>query len=68
MSFMLRTESLATHFPIQDFFGRTLGLVKAVDGVDITVEKGSTFGIVGESGCGKTTLARTILGLEKSTS
>ena len=68
MSFMVKTESLATHFPIQDFFGRELGLVKAVDGVNITITKGSTFGIVGESGCGKTTLARTILGLEKSTS
>ena len=68
MSFMVKTKSLATHFPIQDFFGRELGLVKAVDGVNITITKGSTFGIVGESGCGKTTLARTILGLEKSTS
>ncbi len=67
MSFMIKTKSLATHFPIHDFFGRELGLVKAVDGVDITIDKGSTFGIVGESGCGKTTLARTILGLEKST-
>ena len=66
--FMIKTESLATHFPIRDFFGSELGLVKAVDGVDITITKGSTFGIVGESGCGKTTLARTILGLEKSTS
>ena len=68
MSFIVKTKSLATHFPIQDFFGRELGLVKAVDGINITITKGSTFGIVGESGCGKTTLARTILGLEKSTS
>jgi oligopeptide/dipeptide ABC transporter ATP-binding protein len=65
---MVKTKLLATHFPIQDFFGRELGLVKAVDGVNITITEGSTFGIVGESGCGKTTLARTILGLEKSTS
>ena len=44
------------------------GLVKAVDGVDFTISRGETVGIVGESGCGKTTLARVLVGLQRPTS
>jgi len=65
---LIEVRNLKVYFPVRKgIFGKRL-FVKAVDGVDITITKGSTFGIVGESGCGKTTLARTILGLEKSTS
>lgn len=49
-------------------FQTSAGLVRAVDGVDLTVEPGAFHGIVGESGCGKTTLARAIVGLQSSTS
>ena len=48
-------------------FQTSAGLVRAVDGVDLTVRKGAFHGIVGESGCGKTTLARTIVGLQDAT-
>lgn len=48
-------------------FQTAAGLVRAVDGVDLTVPKGAFHGIVGESGCGKTTLARALIGLQKTT-
>ncbi len=61
---LLRTDRLYKWFPVKEgLLGRTVGMVKAVDGVTISVLKGETFGVVGESGCGKTTLGRTILGL-----
>jgi oligopeptide/dipeptide ABC transporter ATP-binding protein len=64
---ILRTHGLAKHFPIRDFLGRVEGQVRALDGVTLTLPEGKTLGIVGESGCGKTTLARTLLGLEAPT-
>ena len=64
---ILRTHGLAKHFPIRDFLGRVEGQVRALDGVTLTLPEGKTLGIVGESGCGKTTLARTLLGLETPT-
>ena len=64
---ILRTHGLAKHFPIRDFLGRVEGQVRALDGVTLTLPEGKTLGIVGESGCGKTTLARTLLGLEVPT-
>ncbi|MGD0495773.1 MAG: oligopeptide/dipeptide ABC transporter ATP-binding protein [Candidatus Bathyarchaeia archaeon] len=64
MSFMLELEDLKKHYALTGgILRRKVGAVKAVDGVSLTVEKGETFGLVGESGCGKTTLAKTTLRL-----
>src|SRR4029078_9653124 len=65
---LLRIEGLVKHFPIKaGVFKHTVGQVKAVDGVDLTVQPGETLRIVGESGCGKTTLGRTIIKLLEPT-
>jgi oligopeptide transport system ATP-binding protein len=66
---LLKVKGLHMHFPITDgvLFQRSVGQVKAVDGVDFTVQRGETLGLVGESGCGKTTTGRCILRLEKPT-
>ena len=66
---MLETRDLNTHFPIlQGILRRPVGSVKAVDGVNLVVERGQWMGLVGESGCGKTTLGKTLLRLLKPTS
>jgi peptide/nickel transport system ATP-binding protein len=65
---LLEVKGLKKHFPIQGgFLRRIVGLVKAVDGIDLYVRKGETLGLVGESGCGKTTTGRTIIRLYQPT-
>jgi peptide/nickel transport system ATP-binding protein len=59
---LLEIKNLKKHFPVRrGFFRRVVGQVKAVDGVSFYINKGETLGLVGESGCGKTTTARCIL-------
>jgi len=62
---VLEAAVLTKHFPAKKgIFGGDRGTVKAVDGISFTIERGQTLGIVGESGCGKTTTAKLVLGLE----
>ncbi|MBC7942305.1 MAG: ATP-binding cassette domain-containing protein, partial [Chitinophagaceae bacterium] len=61
---LLAVQGLVKHFPLKkDVFGRGGGVVRAVDGVDFEVRKGETLGVVGESGCGKSTTARLLMQL-----
>ena len=66
---LLEVRGLKVHFPIKKgiVLERTVGAVRAVDGVDLTVQQGRTLGVVGESGCGKSTLGRAVLRLEPIT-
>lgn len=65
---ILEVKNLKTYYPIKGgFFRRTVGHVKAVDDISFNIKKGETFGLVGESGCGKSTAGRTLLRLLKPT-
>jgi oligopeptide transport system ATP-binding protein len=67
--FLLKVDDLKTYFPVKKgLLRRTVGYVKAVDGVSLAVKPATSFGLVGESGCGKTTVARSILRLIPVTS
>ena len=66
---ILEVRNLVKHFPVGGgLFGGTAAVVKAVDGVSFSIRRGETLGLVGESGCGKTTTGRAILRLEPPTS
>ena len=66
---LLRVEGLVKHFPLTQgiVFKKTVGQVRAVDGVNFTLNSGETLGLVGESGCGKSTTGRAILNLQPAT-
>src|SRR3954469_20459282 len=65
---LVDVKGLKVHFPIRGgLLGRTVAHVKAVDGVDLFIRRGETLGLVGESGCGKSTTGRAILQLIKPT-
>jgi oligopeptide transport system ATP-binding protein len=67
---LVQVRNLFKHFPVTQglIFERQIGSVKAVDGISFEIQRGETLGMVGESGCGKTTAGRTLLGLYPLTS
>jgi oligopeptide/dipeptide ABC transporter ATP-binding protein len=64
---ILELRDVHTHFPLRDAWGRRSGWLRAVDGVSVSVARGEILGIVGESGCGKTTIGKTIAGIHTPT-
>ncbi len=67
---LLQVKNLKMHFPIEEgvILKKKVGAIRAIDGIDFEIEKGETLGLVGESGCGKSTTARCIAQLHKPTS
>ena len=66
--YILQVKNLKKHFPIKKgLFSRTVGAVRAVDGISFNIKRGTTMGLVGESGCGKSTVGKTLLRLHPKT-
>src|SRR5688500_2735035 len=66
---LLEVRDLVKHFPVGGgFFKRAEGTVRAVDGVSFTLRRGETLGLVGESGCGKTTVGRAVINILRAMS
>jgi oligopeptide transport system ATP-binding protein len=65
---LLALRDVHMHFPIRDAWGRRIAWLHAVDGVSLSVARGEILGVVGESGCGKTTLGKTIVGIHRASS
>jgi len=65
---ILELHEVHTHFPIYNAWGRRSGWLRAVDGVSLSIARGEILGVVGESGCGKTTIGKTIAGIHRPTS
>lgn len=65
---LLALHDVHMHFPVRDAWGRRSAWLHAVDGVSLSVARGEILGVVGESGCGKTTLGKTIVGINRATS
>ena len=65
---LLRVENLKTHYTIKKgIFSKDAGVIRAVDGLSFHITPGETLGLVGESGCGKSTVGKTLVGLEQAT-
>jgi oligopeptide/dipeptide ABC transporter ATP-binding protein len=60
---LLEVANLVRHFPVRNAFGRRIGWLRALDGVSLAVMPGETLGLVGESGCGKSTFGKTVMGI-----
>src|SRR4030042_4010469 len=68
IAMMLEVKDLKMYFPVKrGFLRRTTGYVKAIDGVTFSIDKGETLGLVGESGCGKTTVGKCVVRLLRPT-